>query len=78
MHSAVVHEAAARLLLASVVADGGMPAVMLLPAVLSQLSLPAEVQLQVVNGCRQMLAGMPAEARNADWIQCTEVIYLAT
>lgn len=72
-HSMVVQEAAARLLLDSMAADGGLPAMSLLPAMLGQLSLSAEMRLRAVCRCRQLLAAMPLESRDSSWIQCTEV-----
>ena len=71
-HSAVVHEAAAVLLLDSIAADGSLEAVMQAPPMLQLLSLPAKVQLTVVLRCRQLLEAMLADFHLPARTQCCQ------
>ena len=72
-HSRVVQEAVAGLLLDSMAAEGSLTAVLLAPAVLSQLALSAEQQLRAVNCCRQLLVALQLPDRSARWTECTQV-----
>ncbi|KAI3435859.1 hypothetical protein D9Q98_001917 [Chlorella vulgaris] len=65
-HSSGVQLAAAELLFDSSAADASLS---LAPALLSQLSLPGEVQLRVISRCTQLLADLATTDRNAHWAQ---------
>lgn len=72
-HSRMVQEAAATLLMDSIAAEGSVEAVALVPALLSQLALAEEQQLQVLSRCCKLLDGLPVGQHSPGWAQCGQV-----
>ncbi|KAL4458491.1 hypothetical protein ABPG75_013356 [Micractinium tetrahymenae] len=48
-------------------AEGGLEAAAFGPSILTHLALPAEQQLMVLSSCRQLLAAIPQDCRDAAW-----------
>ena len=68
------HQATARLLMDSIIADGSPGAISETARLLSHLSLPPAQHLQVLSSCcKVLLEGTPEASKSLQWMQCNQV-----